>query len=75
MDIKELNGHITHLYEKSPSAARYLLFGLVYRSMDGPLMKLVLNTGDFLAKAVVRPLAQARDDIGNLKEIVGDSMK
>ena len=75
MDIKELHGHLAHLYEKSPMAAKYLLFGLVYRSMDGPLMRLVMNTGEFMAKSVVWPLFQAKDDVGTLKDIFSDAAK
>ncbi len=63
MDLKELNGHIAHLYEKSPTAAKQILFTLIYRSMDGPLMKMVLNTGAFMAKAVIWPLFEAKGDL------------
>ena len=63
MDLKELNGHIAHLYEKSPLAAKQLLFALIYRTSDGPLMRMVTGAGALLTKTLTRPLFESRSDV------------
>lgn len=72
IDLKELNGHIAHLYEKSPFAAKQLLFALVYRSMDGPLIKMVMNTTEFLAKTVSWTILESGSDVKFMKDALHD---
>lgn len=75
MDINELNGHIAHMYEKSPLAAKQLLFALVYRTADGPLMRMVTNAGAYLTKTLTWPLFESRGDLNFVKNAMQDTFR
>lgn len=57
---------MARLYDKSPDEAKQLLFALIYRGQHSPIFKLMLNTGEWLAKLPMFFLADMNDSVKSL---------
>lgn len=66
MSMKDVKGEMAKLYDKSPDAARTLIWAIMYRTQHSPIFKFAANTGTLMAKATLWPLLEAKSDISAL---------
>lgn len=68
--MKDVADNIAHVYNKSPDAARELIWAMIYRTQHSPIFQFAMNTGETLAKAALWPLVESKKDAQSLKNIL-----
>jgi len=69
ISLQDIGGELKHVYDKSPEAAQSLIWAIMYRTQHSPLFKFAANTAELMAKAALRPILEAKDDLKSLHHI------
>ena len=58
ISLNDVTGEIANIYNKSPEAARELIWAMIYRTQHSPIFQFALNSAETLGKAALWPLIE-----------------
>lgn len=69
ISMNDIESELKKVYDKSPDAAKTLIWAIMYRTQHSPIFKFAANTAEFLAKSALWPMLEAKGDIKSLQHI------